>query len=57
MVNEGDQQTYALTGDVDGIKAGNRVRLSGNKKKADKKFVVTKLAKDYGPCKAQATTP
>jgi hypothetical protein len=51
MLNEGDQQTYALTGDVNGIKAGTRVRLSGNKKKADKKFVVTKLAKNYGPCR------
>jgi hypothetical protein len=55
MVNEGDQRTYALEGDVNGIKTGNRVRLSGNKKKADKAFIVTRLSKDYGPCKVAVT--
>jgi hypothetical protein len=59
LLNEGDQQTYALAGDVDGIKAGNRVRVSGNKKKAtgnSRQFVATKLSKDYGPCKIQTAT-
>jgi hypothetical protein len=57
LLNEGDQRTYALAGDVDGIKAGNRVRVSGNKKKASgnsRQFIATKLAKDYGPCKIQS---
>jgi hypothetical protein len=59
LLNEGDKQTYALTGDVDGIKAGSRVRVSGNKKKPtgnSRQFVTTKLSKDYGPCKTQPST-
>jgi hypothetical protein len=60
LLNESDQQTYALAGDVDGIKAGSRVRVSGNKKKdagGGRQFVATKLSKDYGPCKIQPATP
>jgi hypothetical protein len=60
LLNDRDQQTYALTGDVDGIKAGNRVRVSGNKKKAaggGRQFIATKVSKDYGPCKIQPATP
>jgi hypothetical protein len=60
MVNEGDQKTYVLVGDVGGIKAGERVHVSGNKKKGDgsgEQFVVTKMSKDYGPCKVQPATP
>jgi len=60
LLNDRDQQTYALTGDVDGIKAGNRVRVSGNEKKAaggGRQFVATKVSKDYGPCKIQPATP
>jgi hypothetical protein len=60
LLNESDQQTYALTGDVDGIKAGNRVRISGNKKKptgAGRQFVASKLSQDYGPCKIQPSAP
>jgi hypothetical protein len=59
LLNESDHQTYALAGDVDGIKAGNRVRVSGNKNKAagnSRQFVATKLSKDYGPCKIQPAT-
>jgi hypothetical protein len=60
LLNEGDKQTYALAGDVDGIKAGNRVRVSGNKKNStgnSRQFVATKLSKDYGPCKALPASP
>jgi len=49
--NEGNQQTYALAGNLDGIKPGNRIGVSGKKSNADKKFVVARLAKDYGPCR------
>jgi len=59
LLNESDQQTYALAGEVDEIKAGDRVRVSGNKKKptgGSRQFVATKLAKDYGPCKIQPST-
>ena len=60
LLNESDQQTYALAGDVDGINPGNRVRVSGNKQKptgGGRQFVATKLSKDYGPCKIQPSTP
>ena len=60
LLNESDQQTYALAGEVDEIKAGDRVRVSGKKQKptgGGRQFVATKLSKDYGPCKIQASTP
>jgi hypothetical protein len=53
LLNDSDQQTYALAGDVDGIKPGNRVRVAGSKKKLagdNRQFVTSKLSKDYGPC-------
>ena len=59
LLNESDQRTYELAGDLDGIKVGNRVRISGNKKKLSgntRQFVATKLSKDYGLCKIQGST-
>lgn len=53
--NEGDKKSYTLLGDTDSIKTGNRIHLSGKKRKdANGKphFIVGKLVKDYGPCKA-----
>ena len=52
--NEGDKKSYTLLGDTDGIKAGNRIHVSGKKRKdANGKphFLVGKLVKDYGACK------
>jgi hypothetical protein len=60
LLNESDQRTYELAGDLDGIKAGNRVRISGNKKKlsgSTRQFIATKLTKDYGLCKIQPSRP
>jgi preprotein translocase subunit Sss1 len=55
LQNAGDQQSYALIGDVAGIKPGDRVRVSGKKEKgkpgASRQFLVEKLGKDYGACK------
>ena len=55
LQNEGDQQSYALIGEVAGIKSGDRVRVSGKKGKnnagAPRQFLVEKLGKDYGACK------
>jgi len=56
MTSESDKKTYALIGDVAGIKSGNRVRVSG-KKSTDKsagtsQFLVEKVSKDLGPCEA-----
>ena len=57
LQNRGDQQTYALVGDTAGIKPGERVRISGKKEKksggAHPQFLVEKLNKDFGACKAQ----
>jgi hypothetical protein len=39
---------------------GDRIRVSGKKQKrtgGGRQFVATKLSKDYGPCKIQASTP
>jgi hypothetical protein len=61
LQNEGDQQTYTLIGETAGIKTGDRIRVSGKKKKKDpsgnRDFFVQKLAKNYGPCKALPATP
>ena len=57
LQNRGDQQTYALVGDTAGIKPGERVRISGKKEKKSggvhPQFLVEKLNKDFGACKAQ----
>ena len=57
LQNRGDQQTYALIGQVADIKPGDRVRVSGKKEKkkasAPQQFLVEKLNKDFGACKAQ----
>lgn len=54
LTTESDKQTYALTGDVAGIKPGNRVRLSGKKSKeksaGTSQFLVEKVSKDLGRC-------
>lgn len=60
LMSEGDQRSYSLSGDIAGIKSGDRVRVSGSKVKGDskhRKFVVTKLSKDYGACKVMAAVP
>ena len=60
MTNEGDKRNYVLSGDTADLKVGERVRLSGHKKKANgtqRQFVVKKLAKDYGVCHATPATP
>lgn len=51
--SEYDRQNYVLLGDTAGIKPGNRLRLAGKRQKRsalDPEFVVTGLAKDFGPC-------
>lgn len=56
LQNEGDRQTYALIGEVSGIKSGDRIRVNGKKEKANagvsRQFLVEKLGKDYGACRA-----
>jgi hypothetical protein len=55
LVGEGDQLTYALSGDIADIKPGDRVHVSGKKSKdsaGKHTFTVGKVVKDYGPCNA-----
>jgi hypothetical protein len=59
--NESDRQSYMLIGDTADIKAGDRIRVKGKKKRKDssagREFFVQELAKNYGPCKALPATP
>lgn len=60
LQNEADHQTYALTGDVSGIKPGDRVRLKGKRRKdaaKNRQYFVENLSKVFGPCKQIPTTP
>jgi hypothetical protein len=61
LQNRGDQQTYALIGQVADIKPGDRVRVSGKKEKkkagAPQQFLVEKLSRDFGACTAPPATP
>jgi hypothetical protein len=61
LQHEGDQQTYTLLGDTAAIKPGDRIRVSGKKRKqspsGNRDFLVEKLKKDYGPCKTLPATP
>ena len=59
LLNEGDRQTYFLSGEVSAIKPGDRIKVSGKKGKknppANRSFIVEKTAKDLGSCKVLAT--
>lgn len=53
LQSPGDKQAYILIGDIATIKSGERIRVSGKKKKgsgAPQQFLVEKLTKDYGAC-------
>lgn len=61
--NEGDLKVYALTGVTTDVKVGDIVKLNGNKEKnqkdsaGDEDFMIEKISRDYGPCKAPAVPP
>jgi hypothetical protein len=60
LLNESDQKTYLLGGNVNGVKPGDRVRVSGDKQKnggGGRQFFVKKLTKNYGSCSVPANTP
>lgn len=51
--NEGDHLSYSLMGDVSAVKPGDRMRVSGKKKKArgaTHPFLVNKIKRDFGAC-------
>jgi hypothetical protein len=56
LQSKGDQQTYALVGDISGITSAERIGVSGNKERtntgASRQFLVEKSSKDYGFCAA-----
>jgi hypothetical protein len=57
LLNEGDRQTYDLIGDMTAIKVGERVKVSGKKKKdtsGKRYFLVGKLSKNYGACRVSS---
>lgn len=61
--NESDQQTFQLVGITTDVKPGDRVKVTGKKKKlakgstANPNFLVDKLSKDYGACVATTAKP
>ena len=60
LLNEGDRQAYDLIGDTATIKVGERVKVSGKKKKdtsGKRYFLVGKLSKNYGACKVSPAAP
>ena len=52
--DEGGGESFALTGDLTGVHAGERVRLRGKKKGkgGDRMFVTDRMVKDFGGCAA-----
>ncbi len=61
VVNESDSRTWLLTGDTAAVKPGDRVRVSGKKKKVKSgeppQLIVEKFKKDYGVCHAAPAAP
>ncbi len=57
LQNHGDQQTYAIVGEVSAVKPEERVRVSGKKSKQKgdgaRQFLVEKLDKDFGACRVE----
>lgn len=59
VTDEADKKTYVLSGDTSGIKAGDRMKLEGNRAKAkngDKSRVweTKRVIKDFGVCQSQS---
>jgi|SRR5580658_1488109 hypothetical protein len=55
---DGNGKTYALTGVTANVKVGDVIKVHGSKQKGqkdsagDQDFMVEKMSRDYGPCKA-----
>jgi hypothetical protein len=60
LLSEGDRATWALVGEVNDIKPGERIHVSGKKEKKDsadkRQFLVEKVSKDFGPCDGSRPT-
>jgi hypothetical protein len=61
--NESDQKIYSLSGVTAEVKVGDVVKVHGSKEKNQKDsssdigFVVARMSRDYGPCKAALAAP
>ena len=61
LANDSDKKTYSLVGKSADLKAGEKVKLNGDKQKKHKgnpgnqEFLVKKVTKDLGPCQLAAT--
>ena len=56
VLDEKDKQTYALSGDLTGVKPGNRMKLQGKKAKSKGPETTLlweekKVSKDFGVCR------
>jgi hypothetical protein len=60
LTSESDKQTYTLTGEVAAIKSGNRVRVSGKKRKeksaGTQQLLVENVSRDLGPCELASSS-
>jgi hypothetical protein len=60
---EDGRKVYALTGVTTSVQVGDIVKLHGNKEKhqkdaaGDQDFMIQKMSRDYGPCKAVLAAP
>jgi hypothetical protein len=54
VLNESDKKVYALMGVPPNVKVGDIIKVHGKKEKQSgaQEFVVEKMSRDYGPCKA-----
>ena len=54
VLNESDKKVYALMGVPPNVKVGDVIKVHGKKEKQGgaQEFVVEKMSRDYGPCKA-----
>jgi hypothetical protein len=57
VLNDSDKKIYALTSVPPNVKVGDIIKVQGKKEKQGgaQEFVVQKMSRDYGPCKASAS--
>lgn len=54
VLNGSDKKTYSLMGVPPNVKVGDIIKVQGKKENqgSSRQFVVEKMSRDYGPCKA-----
>jgi len=51
VTDEKDQRAYSLSGDVSGIKPGERMTLVGRRNRTTLIFQARQISKDFGSCR------